>query len=180
MSKEALEYFKNDSLAANVWESKYAIEGETSPKQMHRRMAKEFARADDNYQSKKPHNTDNLSEYGKQRQELSEDDIYDMFDGFRQIVPQGSIMSTLGTNTIASLSNCWVAESPYDSYGGILKTDAELAYYYKRRGGVGTDISNLRPQNTSTNNTAKTTTGAVSFMHRFSSTTREVAMSGRK
>lgn len=76
--------------------------------------------------------------------------------------------------------NCWVAQSPYDSYGGILKTDSDLAYYYKRRGGVGTDISNLRPVGTNTNNTAKSTTGAVSFMHRFSNTTREVAMQGRR
>ena len=76
-------------------------------------------------------------------------------------------MATLGTNTIASLSNCWVAASPLDSYGGILKTDGDLAYYYKRRGGVGTDLSNIRPKGTKTNNSAKSTTGVVSFMHRF-------------
>lgn len=187
MNKELLKYFNNDELAANVWLSKYAAEGETSPDQMHRRMAKEFARIEEDYQNLEnaegyinSNFKNNLSQYGKDRKNLTEESIHNLFKNFKYIIPQGSIMSTLGTNTIASLSNCWVAESPHDSYSGILKTDADLAYYYKRRGGVGTDISNLRPKGTNTNNTAKSTTGAVSFMHRFSNTTREVAMEGRR
>lgn len=184
-----LSYFNGDELAANVWKSKYAAEGEITPDDMHRRLAKEFARIEEQYiedenaigdKNKQYEAEKFLSEYGGNRKDLNEESIYNLFKDFKYIVPQGSIMSTLGTDVIASLSNCFVAQSPYDSYGGILKTDSDLAYYYKRRGGVGTDISNLRPAGTNTNNTAKSTTGAVSFMHRFSNTTREVAMQGRR
>lgn len=185
MDKELLEYFNDDELAANVWLSKYAIEGEKTPDCMQKRMAKEFARIDKIYQKQEKQFAENGSEadrskYGQVRRDLTEEGIYDLFKDFKYIVPQGSIMSTLGTNQIASLSNCWVAESPVDSYAGIHKTDGDLIYYYKRRGGVGIDISNLRPANTTTNNTAKSSTGAISFMNRFSSTTREVAMNGRR
>ena len=183
MNKELIEYFKNDELAANVWLSKYAQNGETHPDQMHSRMAKEFAKIEYHYQEIEHETGDwieKLSKYGKVRNDLTEETIYELFKDFKYIVPQGSIMSTLGTDLIASLSNCWVAESPLDSYAGIHKTDGDLIYYYKRRGGVGIDISNLRPSNTFTNNTAKSSTGAVSFMNRFSNTTREVAMNGRR
>ena len=185
MDKKLLDYFKGDDLAANVWQSKYAAEGEETPDDMHRRMAKEFARIEKNYQgvdelSNQLNRRDDLSEYGRHRQELDEVSIYGLFENFKYIIPQGSIMATLGTNQIASLSNCWVIESPVDSYAGIHKADGDLIYYYKRRGGVGVDISDLRPANTATNNAAKSTTGAVSFMHRFSNTTREVAMNGRR
>jgi len=189
MNKELLDYFNNDELAANVWKSKYAQEEETSPDQMHKRLAKEFARIEYKYkESESKSKLENLSNYGKSLnkklrvatpKEIN-DHIYELFKDFKYIIPQGSIMATLGTNTIASLSNCWVAASPLDSYGGILKTDGDLAYYYKRRGGVGTDLSNIRPKGTKTNNSAKSTTGVVSFMHRFSNTTREVAMEGRR
>ena len=111
---------------------------------------------------------------------MTEERIYEYFKDFKYIVPQGSIMSTLGTNIVASLSNCYVVEEPGDSYGYILQTDQELAQLYKRRGGVGTGISKLRPSGATTNNTAKSSTGAVSFMERFSNTTREVAMNGRR
>jgi len=184
MNKELLDYFNNDELSANVWLSKYAQEEETSPDQMHKRLAKEFARIEERYQKKElkddSKNYKLLSKYGQERVALFEPSIYELFKNFKYIIPQGSIMATLGTNTIASLSNCWVAASPLDSYGGILKTDGDLAYYYKRRGGVGTDLSNIRPKGTKTNNSAKSTTGVVSFMHRFSNTTREVAMEGRR
>lgn len=182
INKKLKEYFKGDELAQSVWKSKYAMDGETHYDQMHKRMAKEFARIEENYYDKGEQwkNKGNLSDYGSVRSHLQEEDIYNLFKDFKYIVPQGSIMATLGTKTIASLSNCWVEESPLDSYGGILKADANLAYYYKRRGGVGMDLSNLRPKGTNTNNTAKSTTGAVSFMHRFSNTTREVAMEGRR
>ncbi len=188
MDKELLEYFNGDELAANVWLSKYAQDGETNPNQMHKRMAKEFAKIDIQYAKKYKGEYNELSEYGQElcsgiehsTQEEIETKIYNLFKDFKYIIPQGSIMSTLGTNQIASLSNCWVAESPVDSYAGIHKTDGDLIYYYKRRGGVGIDISNLRPANTVTNNTAKSSTGAISFMNRFSNTTREVAMNGRR
>lgn len=182
--------FNGDELATNVWKSKYAQEGETHYDQMHKRLAKEFAKVELNYQLTEPlKNSDlkthkdrieKLSKYGKIRKNLDEKTIYNLFKDFKYIIPQGSIMATLGTKQIASLSNCWVIESPLDSYSGIHKADGDLIYYYKRRGGVGMDISNLRPANTTTNNAAKTSTGAVSFMHRFSNTTREVGMNGRR
>lgn len=183
---EALKYFKGDELAAGVWQGKYGAEGETSPDHMHKRMAKEFAETELTNQAneKEKYQLEDtkraLSDYGFTRQPLTEPAIYNLFKDFKYVIPQGSVMSTLGTDTVASLSNCWVAESPFDSYGGILKTDSDLAYYYKRRGGVGTDLSNLRPKGTATKNTAKSSTGVVSFMHRFSNTTREVAMEGRR
>lgn len=174
---ETLKYFNGDELAANVWLSKYAAEGETTPDEMHQRMAKEFARIESNYSYV---NAKDTSDYYKQRKPLTAERIYDYFKDFKYIVPQGSIMSTLGTDTIASLSNCYVVAEPGDSYGHILQTDQELAQLYKRRGGVGTGISKLRPSGSKTNNTAKSSTGAVSFMERFSNTTREVAMNGRR
>lgn len=185
MDKKLLEYFNGDELAANVWKSKYAAEGETTPDDMHKRLAKEFARVDEKYHEDEEEFFVNgmykkLSLYGQERDYLTKENIYKLFKDFKYIVPQGSVMATLGTDTIASLSNCWVVESPLDSYSGIHKTDGDLIYYYKRRGGVGVDISKLRPEGTKTKNSAKTSTGAVSFMHRFSNTTREVAMNGRK
>src|SRR5699024_199603 len=140
---------------------------------------KEFARADKKYQESERQmaldgNMADLSEYGLGREDLTEESIYNLLKDFKYIVPQGSIMSTLGTDTIASLSNCFIEESPLDSYAGILRADSSLAFRCKGRGGAGTDISNLRPAGTSTKNTAKSSTGAVSFMHRFSNTTREV------
>lgn len=186
--KPSLEYFKGDSLASDVWEGKYAHKDseevllEKTPEDMHRRMAKEFSRIERSYKEPSVKNGERskLSNYGKTRKQLDENSIYELFKDFKYIIPQGSIMSTLGTPIIGSLSNCWVAESPLDSYGGILKTDGDLAYYYKRRGGVGTDLSNLRPKNSVANNIAKSTTGAVSFMHRYSNTTREVSMGNRR
>lgn len=188
MTEKLLDYFKGDELAANVWLSKYAQEGDETPDDMHKRLAKEFARIEKNYKNSEECTFNFieiakailLSEYGVKRKYLTENSIYNLFKDFKYILPQGSIMSTLGTNTIASLSNCWVVENPLDSYAGIHKTDGDLIFYYKRRGGVGIDISNLRPANTFTNNTAKSSTGAVSFMNRFSNTTREVAMNGRR
>ena len=178
-SDKLLSYFDGDELAANVWKSKYAAEGEEIPSQMHRRMAKEFARVEANYIEREKDKS-NLSDYGKSREDLTEDRIYELFDRFKYIIPQGSVMASLGTDLIVSLSNCWVVESPLDSYASINKTDGDLIFYYKRRGGVGTDISNLRPLGTPTDNAAKTTTGAVSFMERFSNTTRETSMYGRR
>ena len=198
LDKELIEYFNGDELAAKVWKSKYATEGEITPSDMHMRMAVQFAITEYIYVLESRNYIDNkqietLSDYGQDSLLLNEEELpsgellnflvekyFALFDNFKYIIPQGSIMSTLGTSTIASLSNCWVEESPLDSYASILRTDANLAFYYKRRGGVGIDLSNLRPKGTATNNTAKTTTGVVSFMPRFSNTTREVAMDGRR
>lgn len=183
MSKESLEYFKGDELAASVWQSKYASEGELTPNDMHKRLAKEFARIENNYEFQKEYSVEQvnaLSEYGKNRNELLEEDIYNLFKDFKYIVPQGSIMSQLGVKSIGSLSNCFVIGTPEDSYGGIFQKDEEMVQLMKRRGGVGIDISTLRPKDTSVSNAAKTTTGAVSFMHRFSNSTNEVAQNGRR
>ena len=182
--------FPNDELARSVWKSKYAQENETHYDQMHKRLAKEFAKVELNYQITEPFkNSDfkthkdrieKLSKYGRIRKNLDEETIYNLFKDFKYIVPQGSIMSQLGSKSIGSLSNCFVIGTPEDSYGGIFQKDEEMAQLMKRRGGVGLDISTLRPKNTSVSNAAKTTTGAVSFMHRFSNTTREVAQNGRR
>lgn len=176
-----LEYFNGDELAANVWRSKYAQDNETHYDQMHWRMAGEFNRIDEKYQETELNiHRAQLSEYGKNRADLNEIDIYNLFKDFKYIIPQGSVMSTLGTNKLASLSNCVVIPSPEDSYNSIMYADTQLVSLYKRRCGVGVDISNLRPNGTKVQNAANTTSGAVSFMNRFSNTTREVAMNGRR
>ena len=183
----SIEYFKGDELAASVWEGKYAAEGENNPDQMHRRMAKEFARIEKQYSdSQEPWEirvikNENLSRYGKERKPLVENTIYELFKDFKYIVPQGSIMYGLGRNDkYISLSNCFVIPSSEDSYGGIFRTEQEQIQLMKRRGGVGHDISNLRPEGTEVSNSAGTSTGVVSFMERFSNGTREVAQSGRR
>jgi ribonucleoside-diphosphate reductase alpha chain len=181
------EYFKGDELAVSVWQGKYAADGEITPDDMHRRMAKEFARIEKQYSdSSEPWEirvvkTENLSRYGKDRKPLVESVIYDLFKDFKYIVPQGSIMYGLGRNDkYISLSNCFVIDSAKDSYGGIFKTEQEQIQLMKRRGGVGHDISNLRPEGTAVSNSAGTSTGVVSFMERFSNATREVAQAGRR
>lgn len=180
MTENLLEYFKQDELRASVWLSKYAQKDEITPDNMHRRMAKEFARIEENYQKKESSFKEGLSDYGFHRNSLSEQSIYELFKDFKYIIPQGSVMSQLGSDSIGSLSNCFVIGTPADSYGGIFQKDEEMAHLMKRRGGVGIDISTLRPDGTFVSNAAKTSTGAVSFMHRYSNTTREVAQSGRR
>lgn len=182
----SLKYFNNDELAATTWINKYAIKDkkgnflELDPTDMHRRMAKEFARMEAKYADCESGKED-LSEYGKTREFLSEEKIFELFKGFKYSIPQGSVMAALGNSQmIASLSNCVVVPPVYDSYGGILYTDQQLVQLFKRRCGVGVDLSELRPKNALVSNSAGTTTGAVSFMDRFSNTTREVAQNGRR
>ncbi len=187
--KMCIQYFNGDELAATTWLNKYAMhdkEGnlvEQSPDDMHLRMAKEFARIEKKYKSNANTivNSKNLSEYGRKRTPLSEGKIYDYFKNFKYVIPQGSIMASLGNPYVkASLSNCIVLPEIYDSYGGIFYTDQQLAQLFKRRCGVGIDISSLRPSGMHVSNAAGSTTGAVSFMERFSNTTREVAQNGRR
>jgi ribonucleoside-diphosphate reductase alpha chain len=182
-------YFDGDELAATTWMNKYAmkdIDGnfvEQSPDDMHNRMAKEFARIEANYKLKYNLNGSAkfLSEYGQIRGDLTEEKIYNLFKGFGYIIPQGSVMSSLGNHyKLASLSNCIVVPEIHDSYGGVFYTDQQLAQLFKRRCGVGVDISNLRPAGAKVSNAAGSTSGAVSFMNRFSNTTREVAQNGRR
>jgi len=186
VERDELTYFKGDELAASAWREKYAKENESNPDDMHRRMAEEFARIEKKYIKEEYDRFGNftkvmdLSKYGRTRKELSYKAIFRLFEGFRYICPQGSIMSMLGSEKIASLSNCLVVGQPHDSYGGILQKDQELAQLMKRRCGVGIDISTLRPEGTTVTNAAGSSTGAVSFMHRFSNTTREVAQNGRR
>jgi ribonucleoside-diphosphate reductase alpha chain len=180
-----VEYFEGDELAADVWKSKYRIDGEKTPHDMHRRMAKELARTEKKYDIEGlPIITKGqLSEFGEKlfEKEIDEEFIMSYFERFRYIVPQGSIMTMLGNKgKIGSLSNCFVIPSPIDSYGGIMRTDQQLAQLMKRRGGVGLNINTLRPADTPVSNAAGTSTGAVSFMPRFSNTTREVAQNGRR
>ena len=172
--KEAIEkstaYFGGDELAANVFVTKYAITdkkgqiSELTPDEMHRRLASEFARIEQRYPSP-----------------MDSEEIYELFKGFKYVIPQGSPMSGIGNpHQVQSISNCFVVESPWDSYGGILKTDQELVQIAKRRGGVGFDISTIRPRGRSTANCARTTDGIEVFMDRFSNSCREVAQNGRR
>ena len=184
--KASMAYFNGDELAATTWINKYAIKGqdgrfsELSPADMHKRMAKEFGRIESKY-AQETVDKSHFSDYGKKRKQLTEKDIYALFEGFKYVIPQGSVMYGLGNKkVIASLSNCIVLPPTYDSYGGIFQTDQQMAQLFKRRCGVGVDLSQLRPKKASVSNAAGTTTGAVSFMHRFSATTREVAQNGRR
>ena len=185
----SIEYFNGDELAATTWMNKYAMKNhngdfvELNPECMHRRMAKEFGRIESDYKLKYNLNGSAkfLSDYGQKREHLSEERIFDLFKNFGYIIPQGSVMSSLGNiYKIASLSNCIVVPEMHDSYGGVFYTDQQLAQLFKRRCGVGVDISNLRPSGSKVSNAAGTTSGAVSFMKRFSHTTREVAQNGRR
>ncbi|HOU98875.1 MAG TPA: adenosylcobalamin-dependent ribonucleoside-diphosphate reductase [Bacteroidales bacterium] len=168
----ALDYFKGDELAAKVWVTKYALKDsygniyERSPEDMHWRIAKELARIEKKYPNP-----------------MSAQDIYDLLKDFKYIVPQGSPMSGIGNNfQIASLSNCFVIgmEGNSDSYGGIMKVDEEQVQLMKRRGGVGHDLSHIRPSGSPVLNSALTSTGLVPFMERYSNSTREVAQDGRR
>ncbi|PIE86334.1 MAG: ribonucleoside-diphosphate reductase, adenosylcobalamin-dependent [Bacteroidia bacterium] len=168
----ALDYFKGDELAAVVWVNKYALKDsfgniyESNPEEMHRRMAKEIARIEQKYPNP-----------------MSEDEIYSYFDKFKYIVPQGSPMAGIGNSyQTTSLSNCFVIgdKKPADSYGGIMKIDQEQVQLMKRRGGVGHDLSHIRPKGSPVLNSALTSTGVVPFMERYSNSTREVAQDGRR
>lgn len=168
------EYFKGDSTASSVFIGKYALRDngeddennlvELTPDDMHRRLATEFAKAESNY-----------------KDGMDFEEIYGLFKDFKYVIPQGSPMSAIGNPySVQSASNCFVIPSPVDSYGGIFQADQQQAQIMKRRGGVGFDISNIRPKGHGTSNAAKTTDGIAVFMDRFSNTCREVAQGGRR
>ncbi len=168
----SIEYFKGDELAARVWANKYALKDsfgnlfEKSPDDMHRRLAREIHRVELKYKNPLP-----------------EELIYSVLKDFRYIVPQGGPMTGIGNDyQIASLSNCFVIgnDGSSDSYGGIMKIDQEQVQLMKRRGGVGHDLSHIRPKGTPVLNSALTSTGVVPFMERYSNSTREVAQDGRR
>ncbi len=186
MNKELLEYYSGDEFAAGVWLGKYAIKSkEDTPEDMHIRMVTELARAERDSTIIEG-SIDKLSPLGKKLFGVSQphdhwEEMFFMYlDRFKYIIPQGSIMSMLGSGIIGSLSNCFVIPPPLDSYGGIFKTDQQIAQLEKRRGGVGTNLNTLRPENVAVKNAAGTSTGAHSFMDRYSNTTREVAQNGRR
>ncbi len=165
-------YFKGDDLAAQVWINKYALKDssgniyELNPDDMHRRIAKEISRVEQKYPNP-----------------LSENEVFDLIKNFKYIVPQGSPMAGIGNPyQIASLSNCFVIgnEGASDSYGAIMKIDQEQVQLMKRRGGVGHDLSHIRPKGSAVKNSALTSTGLVPFMERYSNSTREVAQDGRR
>ena len=170
--ESSLEYFNGDELAATVWINKYALKDssgklyEKNPSEMHRRIAREIARIEKNYPNP-----------------LSENQIYALLKDFKYIVPQGGPMTGIGNkHQVASLSNCFVIghDKPADSYGGIMKIDQEQVQLMKRRGGVGHDLSHIRPIGSSVLNSALTSTGIIPFMERYSNSTREVAQDGRR
>ncbi|MCT4640432.1 MAG: adenosylcobalamin-dependent ribonucleoside-diphosphate reductase [Bacteroidales bacterium] len=165
-------YFKGDDLAATVWVNKYALKDsygniyESNPDQMHQRLAREIARIEGKYENPMPEN-----------------EIYKLLKDFKYIIPQGGPMAGIGNKyQIASLSNCFVIghDNPADSYGGIMKIDQEQVQLMKRRGGVGHDLSHIRPKGSPVLNSALTSTGVVPFMERYSNSTREVAQDGRR
>ena len=168
----SLEYFRGDDLAARVWVNKYALKDsygnifELTPDDMHKRLAKEIARIEERYANP-----------------LTEEEIYSVLKDFKYIVPQGGPMTGIGNDyQIASLSNCFVVgnDGDSDSYGGIMKIDQEQVQLMKRRGGVGHDLSHIRPKGSPVKNSALTSTGIVPFMERYSNSTREVAQDGRR
>jgi ribonucleoside-diphosphate reductase alpha chain len=168
--KESIEYFNGDTLATDVWINKYSLKDsfgniyEKSPVDMHNRLASELHRIEKKYPNS-----------------LSEEKIFGLIKNFKYIVPQGGPMSGIG-NTLqtVSLSNCFVVGNTSDSYGGIMHTDQEQVQLMKRRGGVGHDLSHIRPKGSPVKNSALTSTGVVPFMERFSNSTREVAQDGRR
>ena len=168
----SLQYFKGDELAARVWVNKYAVKDsfgnifEKSPEDMHWRIANEVARIEAKYKN-----------------ELNAQQLYELLDHFKYIVPQGSPMTGIGNDfQVASLSNCFVIgiDGAADSYGGIIRIDEEQVQLMKRRGGVGHDLSHIRPKGSPVKNSALTSTGLVPFMERYSNSTREVAQDGRR
>ena len=168
--KASIEYFEGDELAASVWVNKYALKDsygriyEKTPDQMHQRIARELARMEQKYPNP-----------------VSEEKLYELLKRFTYIVPQGSPMAGVGNNyQVSSLSNCFVIGNGADSYGGIMRIDEEQVQLMKRRGGVGHDLSHLRPKSTPVMNSALTSTGIVPFMERYSNSTREVAQDGRR
>lgn len=172
VEKATLEYFHSDDLAAKVWATKYALKDsfgniyELTPDDMHRRLASEVARIEAKYPNP-----------------LSKEELFDLFKNFKYIVPQGSPMTGIGNEyQVASLSNCFVIgfDGDSDSYGAIIKIDEEQVQLMKRRGGVGHDLSHIRPKGSPVKNSALTSTGIVPFMERYSNSTREVAQDGRR
>ncbi len=170
--KAALDYFGGDELAARVWLNKYALKDsfgniyEKSPEDMHWRIANEIARIESKYENP-----------------MSAQEVFDLLDKFRYVVPSGSPMTGIGNDfQIASLSNCFVIgmDGKADSYGAIIRIDEEQVQLMKRRGGVGHDLSHIRPKGSPVKNSALTSTGLVPFMERYSNSTREVAQDGRR
>ncbi|MBR1527421.1 MAG: ribonucleoside-diphosphate reductase, adenosylcobalamin-dependent, partial [Prevotella sp.] len=168
----SLKYFDGDELAARVWVNKYAMKDsfgniyEQSPEDMHNRLANEIARIEQKYPNP-----------------MSTSEIFQLLDHFRYIVPAGSPMTGIGNDfQVASLSNCFVIglDGDADSYGAIMRIDEEQVQLMKRRGGVGHDLSHIRPKGSPVNNSALTSTGLVPFMERYSNSTREVAQDGRR
>lgn len=163
MTQELLDYFNGDELAASTWLKKYALEGEKTPADMHKRIAKELARIETKYPNS-----------------ISEQEIFSYLDHFKYIIPGGSIMSSLGNSKFCSLSNCTVLPPPEDSVVSILDTAKDMANLMKRRAGVGFNLNKLRPEGAKVSNASKTSTGAVSFMDIYSNVTETIAMNGRR
>ena len=168
----SLKYFNGDELAARVWVNKYAMKDsfgniyEQSPEDMHWRIANEIARIEKKYENP-----------------MSAEEVFKLLDHFRYIVPAGSPMTGIGNSfQVASLSNCFVVglDGDADSYGAIMRIDEEQVQLMKRRGGVGHDLTHIRPKGSPVNNSALTSTGLVPFMERYSNSTREVAQDGRR
>lgn len=202
MNSQTLKYFDGDTLATEAWLKKYALDGENTPDDMHKRLSLEYAKIekefidDDEYFNKK---IETLSQYGEMRfkniynilklkglneysqiKMLQDEIFYPLFKDFKYIIPGGSIMANLGKDIPTSLSNCFVIGQPEDSIDSIFNYAKDAAQLYKRRGGVGIDISQLRPKQANVNNASKTSTGSVSFMDLYSQVTNLIGQEGRR
>ena len=180
-------YFDGDEMAAATWVKKYNIPTEDgrylelTPDDMHRRMAKCFAEVEDKYEISLDDSLKlKLTEYGYNRGRMTEEEIYNLFKDFKYVIPAGSVMSGLGNPLPVSLSNCWVIKGPQDSLEDIFRVCNEQSQLMKRRGGVGFDISGLRPSGSIVHNSAKSSTGAASFMDLFSNVTNTISQNGRR
>lgn len=176
----SLEYFKGDELADSVWTNKYKLANEETPRDMHIRLAYEFEKIERKYTKDIDAVRHILSKYGNERSNLSAQAIVNLFDHFNYIVPGGSVMSGLGSDNPVSLSNCFVIPSPKDSISNIFDTARDMAQIYKRRGGIGVDISKLRPSGSIVHNAANTSSGSISFMELYSKVTEIIGQSGRR
>ena len=199
MTQELLNYFKGDELAAQAWENKYALTGEVTPNDMHVRLAEAYAKVEAKFIEKDEDLSKKiplLSDYGQMRfgelniwkntenlhlpLTIRDSIIYPLFERFKYIIPGGSIMANLGKEAPTSLSNCFVLGQPEDSIESIFDFARDAAQLYKRRGGVGIDISYLRPKQAEVNNASKTSTGSVSFMDLYSEVTKLIGQEGRR
>lgn len=181
ITQEVLDYFGGNRLSAVVWVDKYQAKGEKTPVDTHHRLAREFYRIEEKYvKNRKEKDKMKMSNYGYNRKDLSYEDVFNLFDKFKYVIAGGSVNAILGTNTISSLSNCFLGDLPKDDYRSIMNVRTQQSSIGKMRGGFGTSLELLRPKGAKVNNSAGTSTGSFSFIEGFSEINNEIAQEGRR